>query len=106
MLIYIFLITVSKIIVFLNYLKMCCSVGLGRPTVGMDYEFANINSSVRNFSFTLYPKATTSFEITIIDDNIAEYWKEHIAIDLFVYGLTGIDPVSGTFINIHDDDGK
>ena len=88
------------------YLKICCSVGVTQATSGMDYEFANINSSVRIFNFTISPSATKSFEVTIIDDNIAEFWREYIRLELFVYGFTGIDFVDRSYIHIEDNDGR
>ena len=72
----------------------------------MDYEFANINSSVRIFNFTISPNTTRSFEVTILDDNIAELWREYIYLRLHVYGFTGIDYVGGKVIYIDDNDGK
>ena len=40
--------------------------------VGEDYEFSNITQSPPYFNFTISPGATRSFDITIIDDNVAE----------------------------------
>ena len=85
------------------YLKICFVIG---ATTGMDYEFANINSSVRIFNFTISPNTTRSFEVTIIDDNITEYWREYIRLELFVYGFTGIDFVDRRVIDIEDNDGR
>ena len=39
---------------------------------GEDYEFPNITQSSPYFNFTISPGATRSFDITIIDDNVAE----------------------------------
>ena len=74
----------------------------------MDYEFANINASLheRIFNFTISPDATRSFEVTIIDDNIAEVRREYTQIHLYAYGFTGIDYIDSRLICIEDNDGK
>ena len=72
----------------------------------MDYEFANISESVDIFNFTISPNSTRRFEVTIINDNIAEFWRENIHLGLYVYGLTGVDYIGGVYISIDDDDGE
>ena len=56
-------------------------------TPGVDYiivQNQNI-SGMGTFNFTVPALATTNIEITVIDDNIAEYEYETIEGDLYVY---------------------
>ena len=76
---------------------------------GMDYKFANINTSVRSFNFTISPDTTRSFEVTIIDDNIAERRRKILFCQLYAnYGFIGIHSniIGFRQVLIEDNDGK
>ena len=73
---------------------------------GMDYKFANINTSVRSFNFTISPDTTRSFEVTIIDDNIAEWRRKIIVCQLYAnYGIHS-NIIGFRQVLIEDNDGK
>ena len=82
----------------------CCPSDPFSAIPGMDYKFANINTSVRIFNFTISPYTTRSFEVAIIDDNIAE-WRRKI-IFCRLYDFIGIDYIDSRQILIEDNDGK
>ena len=72
----------------------------------MDYKFANISATVNIFNFTISPGATRSFEMTIINDNIAEYRRKFLTHELHMYSSLGVEYVATRYIYIDDDDGK
>ena len=76
------------------------SIGLGysidyyyRRLSEQVFVFENINftASLHIFNFTISAGATRTFDLTIIDDNIAEYYYYHecIYITLLVYESDG-----------------
>ena len=74
------------------------------------FEKINITESLPDINFTISAGATRSFDLTIIDDNILEYYydyPEHIYIDLLVYGSDGgRDICDSYYIIIEDNEGK
>ena len=73
-------------------------------------ENFNFTASLHDFNFTISAGSTRSFDLTIIDDNILEYYydiPEHIYIDLLVYGSDGgRDICDRYYIIIEDNEGK
>ena len=74
------------------------------------FENINFTASLHIFNFTISAGATRTFDLTIIDDNIAEhsyYYRERIYIDLLVYESDGgTDYCDSYYIHIEDNDGK
>ena len=73
------------------------------------FENINFTASLHIFNFTISAGATRTFDLTIIDDNIAErdYYYNRIYIALQVYesgGGTGY--CDSYYIYIEDNDGK
>lgn len=68
--------------------------------------FQNVTESQSVFDFIISPGATRSFELIIIDDNIAEFHRKEIDYDLYVHGFNGIDYIDRKTIYIKDNDGK
>ena len=78
--------------------------------LGEDYEFPNITLSSPYFDFAILPGATRSFDITIIDNNVAKYhdfdYIGHlITFDIWVYVSEGRDFCGRHRVHIEDDDG-
>ena len=67
------------------------------------FENNNITSYPFVFNFTMPAGATKSFDLTIIDDNIAEYYYERIIINL---GMYESDEMVTCYIDIEDNDGN
>ena len=67
------------------------------------FENNNITSYPFVFNFTMPAGATRSFDLTIIDDNIAEYYYERIIINL---GMYESDEMVTYYIDIEDNDGN
>ena len=76
----------------------------------MDYEFQNITVSLNVFNFTISAGATRSFDLTIIDDNIAErHGFDRLGLIGFyvgVYDSNGMNFCDYDHIYIEDDDGN
>ena len=77
------------------------------------FENINFTASLHIFNFTISAGATRTFDLTIIDDNIAEdddyyyYYRERIDINLLVYESDGgTDYCDSYNIHIEDNDGK
>ena len=73
---------------------------------GEDYDFPNHNFTAEPYyNFTMSPGETRCFEISIIDDDIAEYRYERFYLYLGIY-----DPYENTcdywYTHIYDNDGK
>ena len=100
---------------FISHNCFFCSFTVGG--IGVDYEFQNLTNVTHTFNFTISPGATRSFNLTVIDDDIAEYRQYHnedesVVYELGVYGSFG---VYGSlkqlfcdygYIYIEDNDGK
>ena len=67
------------------------------------FEKNNITSYPFVFNFTMPAGATRGFDLTIIDDNIAEYYYERIIINL---GMYESDEMVTCYIDIEDNDGN
>ena len=54
---------------------------------GMDFEFQNITDGTRHFmiNFTISAGSIRSFPLAVIDDNVAEFYYDHINYDLGIY---------------------
>ena len=78
-------------------------------TSAMDILFPNHNFTVNPFyNFTMAPGETRCFEITIIDDNIAEI-RHYLILDLGYYVGNDSDTpryCGSRYIDIYDNDGK
>ena len=72
------------------------------------FENINFTASLRIFNFTISAGATRTFDLTIIDDNIAEDdYYDRIYIDLWVYESDGgMYYCDSYYIYIEDNDGK
>ena len=73
------------------------------------FENINFTASLHIFNFTISAGATRTFDLTIIDDNIAEYddYYGSIYIDLGVYESDGGMYYCDSYtIQIEDNDGK
>ena len=83
--------------------------------LGEDYEFPNITQSSPYFNFTISPGATRSFDITIIDDNVAEnrlyyifYYRDFgdlIACEIGVYASDQREYCGSFRLHILDNEG-
>ena len=71
------------------------------------FENINITASLHVFNFTISARTTRTFDLTIIDNNIADYRLEPIYIRLLVYESDGgTDYCDRYRIYIEDNDGK
>ena len=75
---------------------------------GVDFEFQTITNESRYFDFTISAGGTRSFQMTIIDDTIAEVFSaDIIEYDLGIYDDAGERVLClQQFIYIEDNDGK
>ena len=77
-----------------------------RPIPGEDFEFQNVNMSSPTFNFTISAGATRSFDVTIIDDSIAEMEYEHLIFYIGLYDSDGMNYCDSDYIYIEDNDGN
>ena len=73
---------------------------------GEDFEFQNITQSSRFFNFTISPGATKRFDVTIINDSLADYHREVIRLIVGIYVPGGRNHCCSVNFYIEDDDGK
>ena len=72
----------------------------------MNFIFANINESSRDFNFTISAGATRSFDLIIIDDNFAErYYRDEVYFEIGVYISSDRYYCDDGYIIIENNDG-
>ena len=73
---------------------------------GEDFEFQNITPSSRFFNFTISPGVSKRFDLTIINDSLADYYREVIRLIVGIYVPGGRNHCCNVYFYIEDDDGK
>ena len=75
---------------------------------GVDFEFQTISNETRYFDFTIPAGGTRSFQMTIIDDTIAEVFSaDFIEYDIGIYNNSGERVFyQQQIIYIEDNDGR
>ena len=86
--------------------ELSMSTGSNYAVPGEDYEFHNVTLSSPFFNFTLPPRASQRFEVTVINDSIAELHRERIYFIVGTYVPGGRNHCCNFIFDIHDDEGK
>ena len=82
------------------------STDRGYAIPGEDFEFQNITRSSRFFNFTISPGVSKRFDVTIINDSLADYYSEPIRLIVGIYVPGGRNHCCSASLYIEDDDGK
>ena len=72
---------------------------------GVDYEFQGITLAAPEFRFTIAPGASETFELLVIDDTVAEFYRKRIGLESGVYESGRPRVTDREEIYISDNDG-